>query len=116
MKQKTLNIVLIAGAAVAAWFVFSSMRKRKKSSVEAGSPIKQTEGEYEAEYAEVVKPSGSGVTETTKSVLDVIKSLKRTPEQKAAALTRKTTRKAVKAQKKATRKKVAGFDQCSGLY
>jgi hypothetical protein len=112
-----MNYVLIAGAAVAAWFIFTSMKKRRGSSVEAGSPIKQTEGEFEAEYAEVVKPSGSGLTDTTKSILDVFKSLKRTPEQKASAQAKKSARKSVKAQKRSLKKKkVSGFDDMIGLY
>lgn len=116
MKKRTMNIVLIAGAAVAAWFLFTSMRKRRGSSVEAGSPIKQTEAEYEAEYVEVGPPTGSPLTEGTKSILEVIKSVKRTPEQKAAAQAKKTARKSVKAQKKAVKKKVGGFDDFIGLY
>ena len=116
MKKRTMNIVLIAGAAVAAWFLFTSMRKRRGSSVEAGSPIKQTEDEYEAEYAEVGPPTGSPLTECTKSILEVIKSLKRTPEQKTAAQAKKMARMSVKAKKKAVKKKVGGFDDMIGLY
>lgn len=111
MKKGTVNTILLIGAAAAAWYIFTSMRKRRGSSVEAGSPIKQTESEFEAEYAQVVKP-GSGVADSAKSVLDVIKSFKRTPEQKAAALAKKATKKAAKAAKR----NVAGFDNIPVLY
>jgi len=112
MKKSTVNTILLVGAAAAAWFIFTSMRKRGGSSVEAGSPIKQTESEFEADYAEVVKPADStkpSVLDTVKNVLQVIK---RSPEKKAAAQAKKATKKAAKLAKK----KVAGFDSCSGLY
>lgn len=97
MKKGTVNTILIVGAAAAAWFIFTSMRKRRGSSVEAGPTIKQTEAEFYAE--EVPAQPGAAVVKTAKSVVDVFKSLKRTPEAKAAAQTRKAARKAKRASK-----------------
>ena len=94
MKKGTVNTLLILGAAAAAFFVFTSMRRRR-SSVEAGSPIKITEEEFEtAEVVtpEVVKPK------VTATVLDIVKSLKRSPEKKEAAKKRKALKKQPKAQ------------------
>lgn len=85
MKKGTLNTILILGAAAAAFFIFTSMRRRR-SSVEAGPTEKITEAEYEA--AEV-EPAGGGVVKTAQSVIDIVKSLKRTSEQKAAAARKK---------------------------
>jgi hypothetical protein len=140
MKKSTVNTILLVGAAAAAWFIFTSMKKRRGSSVEAGSPIKQTEAEFEAEYAEVVKPKPS-VLDTVKNVLQTIK---RSPEKKTAAQKKKAVKipnlakytleqqaKAPKPvfypsasfknivenlNKKSKKKKVAGFDNCTGLY
>lgn len=112
MKKNTLLFVGIAAAAV----LFLAMRRRRGSSVEAGSPIIQTEGQFEAEYAEVVKPK-LNVLDTVKNVLQTIK---RSPEKKAAAQKKKALKKNPKAA--ATVKsflnmpKIKGFDNCSGLY
>ena len=96
MKKSTVNILLIAGAAAAAWFIFTSMRRKPKSSVEAGPTEKITEQQYEE--AEVVtetpKPE---LIKTGQSVLSVIKSLKRTPAAKEAAKKRKALKKQPKA-------------------
>lgn len=94
MKKSTVNILLLAGAAAAAWFIFTSMRKKPKSSVEAGSPEKITEAEYEAATVEPAQPQ---LIKQAQSVVDVIKSLKRTPEAKAAAQKRKALKKSPKA-------------------
>lgn len=121
MKKSTVNILLIAGAAAAAWFIFTSMRKRRGSSVEAGSPIKISEKEYEE--AEVVSetPKGGQLIKTGQSVVDVIKSLKRSPEKKQAAKARKVLRKQPKAKKAVQTflsmpRVIRGFDEQIGLY
>lgn len=117
MKKSTVNTILLVGAAAAAWFIFTSMRKRRGSSVEAGSPIKQTEGEYEAEYAEVVQPKQT-VLDTVKNVLQTIK---RSPEKKAAVQKKKALKKSPKASAAVKSflnmpKAIKGFDNCTGLY
>jgi hypothetical protein len=82
------------------------MRRRRGSSVEAGPTIKQTETEFfeEAETA----PAQPRVIETAKSVLDIFKELKRTPEEKAAAQEKRASRQAaaqtIRASRQATRK------------
>lgn len=54
MKKNLLPILLIAGAAVA----FMAFRRRRSTvTVSAESPEIQTGAQYEAEYAETVKPS-----------------------------------------------------------
>ena len=112
MKKNTLLFVGIAAAAV----LFLAMRRRRGSSVEAGSPIIQTEGEFEAEYAEVVKPK-LNVLDTVKNVLQTIK---RSPEKKAAAQKKKALKKNPKAAAAVksflNMPKIKGFDNCSGLY
>jgi len=112
MKKNTLLFVGIAAAAV----LFLAMRRRRGSSVEAGSPIIQTEGQFEAEYAEVVKPK-LNVLDTVKNVLQTIK---RSPEKKAAAQKKKALKKNPKAAAAVksflNMPKIKGFDNCSGLY
>jgi len=112
MKKNTLLFVGIAAAAV----LFLAMRRRRGSSVEAGSPIIQTEREFEAEYAEVVKPK-LNVLDTVKNVLQTIK---RSPEKKAAAQKKKALKKNPKAAAAVksflNMPKIKGFDNCSGLY
>jgi len=112
MKKNTLLFVGIAAAAV----LFLAMRRRRGSSVEAGSPIIQTENEFEAEYAEVVKPK-LNVLDTVKNVLQTIK---RSPEKKAAAQKKKALKKNPKAAAAVksflNMPKIKGFDNCSGLY
>jgi hypothetical protein len=92
MKKGTVNTLLILGAAAAAFFVFTAMRRRR-SSVEAGSPIKITEEEFQT--AEVVTPE---IVKPKTTVLDIVKSLKRSPEKKEAAKKRKALKKQPKAQ------------------
>jgi hypothetical protein len=91
MKKGTVNILLIAGAAAAAWFIFTSMRRRRGSSVEAGPTIKQTEAEFiqEAEMA----PDQPTFVKSAQSVVDIFKGLKRAPEAKAAAQAKRAGRK-----------------------
>lgn len=112
MKKNTLLFVGIAAAAV----LFLAMRRRRGSSVEAGSPIIQSEREFEAEYAEVVKPKPT-VLDTVKNVLQTIK---RSPEKKAAAQKKKALKKNPKAAAAVksflNMPKIKGFDNCSGLY
>jgi len=115
MKKNTLLFVGIAAAA--AWFIFSSNKpKRRGTIVDAGSPIIQTEGEFEADYAEVVKPK-LNVLDTVKNVLQTIK---RSPEKKAAAQKRKALRKDPKAAAAVKSflnlPKIKGFDNNIGLY
>lgn len=118
MKKSTVNTLLIVGAAAAAFFIFTSMRRRRGSSVEAGPTEKITEEQYEA--AEVVDS-----TPTTKAaapaILDVIKSLKRSPEKKAAAKARKALKKQPKAKKAVQTfltmpRAIRGMDNISVLY
>jgi hypothetical protein len=105
MKKGTVNTILILGAAAAAFFIFTSMRRRRGSSVEAGPTIKQTETEFfeEAETA----PAQPRVIETAKSVLDIFKELKRTPEEKAAAQEKRARRQAAAQEKRASRQAAA---------
>jgi hypothetical protein len=115
MKKSTVNTILLVGAAAAAWFIFTSMRRRRGSSVEAGSPIIQTEREFEADFTEV-KPKQT-VLDTVKNVLQTIK---RSPEKKAAAQKKKALKKNPKAAAAVksflNMPKIKGFDNCSGLY
>lgn len=110
MKKQTLNIILIAGAAAAAFFIISRMRRKLKSSVFADSPIKMTEKEYEE--AEVIDQGPTVKSVQPTAIIDVLKKLKRTPEQKAAAQQRKLARK----KKRTDQKAVTGFDDISVLY
>jgi hypothetical protein len=118
MKKSTINTLLIVGAAAAALVIFMSMRRRRGSSVEAGPTEKITEAEFEAA---TVEPGQAPVIKTAKSVVDVIKSIKRTPEAKAAAQKRKALKKSPKA-KAAVKtflsmpKAVRGIDDISVLY
>lgn len=92
MKKSTLNIVLIAGAAAAAYFLITAMRRRPRSSVEAGPTEKITAEQYEA--AEVVDQPAPGVNPVQpQAILNVIKSLKRSPAAKEAAKKRKALKK-----------------------
>jgi predicted hotdog family 3-hydroxylacyl-ACP dehydratase len=115
MKKSTVNTILLVGAAAAAWFIFTSMRRRRGSSVEAGSPIIQSEREFEADFEEV-KPKQT-VLDTVKNVLQTIK---RSPEKKSAAQKRKTLRKDPKAAAAVKSflnlPKIKGFDNNIGLY
>lgn len=102
MKKGTVNILLIAGAAAAAWFIFTSMRRRRGSSVEAGPTIKQTESEFiqEAEMA----PDQPTFVKSAQSVVDIFKGLKRAPEAKAAAQAKRASRKVARKEKRAAKK------------
>lgn len=91
MKKSTVNTLLIVGAAAAAWFIFTAMRKRRGSSVEAGPTIKQTEAEFEAEVVPEA-PAQPTFVKGAQSVIDIFKGLKRTTEQKAAAERKKAMR------------------------
>ena len=114
MKKNTLLFVGIAAAAV----LFLAMRRRPTSRVEAGSPIKITAEEFEA--AEVVdQPPPRPMA--PKSVVDVFKSLKRTPQAKAAAKARKALKKQPKAKAAVTKfltmpRAVRGVNDISVLY
>ena len=111
MKKNTLLFVGIAAAAV----FFLAMRRRRESSVEAGSPIIQSEREFEADFTEV-KPK-LNVLDTVKNVLQTIK---RSPEKKSAAQKRKALRKDPKAAAAVKSflnlPKIKGFDNNIGLY
>lgn len=118
MKKSTVNTLLIVGAAAAAFFIFTSMRRRRGSSVEAGPTQKITAEEFEA--AEVVES-----TPTTKpaapAILDIVKSLKRSPEKKAAAMKRRALKKQPKAAAAVKSfltmpRAVRGMDDISVLY
>ena len=122
MKKSTVNTILLVGAAAAAWFIFTSMRpgakgrsEKRGSSVDAGSPITQTEEEFEADFEEV-KPK-LNVLDTVKNVLQVIK---RSPEKKAAAQKKKALKKNPKAAAAVKSflnlPKIKGFDNNIGLY
>ena len=117
MKKSTVNTLLIVGAAAAALFIFTSMRRRR-SSVEAGPTEKITAEEFEAaevvETAPVRKP-------VAPAILDIVKTLKRSPEKKAAAKARKALKKQPKAQAAVRSfltmpKAVRGMDDISVLY
>lgn len=110
MKKQTTTLLII-GAAAAAWFIFTSMRKRRGSIVEAGPTIKQTAEEFEAET-----PQPPAIVKTAQSVLDIFKTLKRSPEKKAAAVSKKQLKKATKLGVKQAKKLSAGFGGCNGLY
>jgi hypothetical protein len=111
MKKNTLLFVGIAAAAV----LFLAMRRRRGSSVEAGSPIIQSEREFEADFTEV-KPK-LNVLDTVKNVLQTIK---RSPEKKAAAQKKKVLKKNPKAAAAVKSflnlPKIKGFDNNIGLY
>ena len=97
MKKSTVNILLLAGAAAAAWFIFTSMRRKPKSTVEAGPTEKITEAEYEA--APTAEPK---LIKTAQSVVDIVKSLKRSPEKKAAAKQKRLVKKAARQKQPST--------------
>lgn len=111
MKKNTLLFVGIAAAAI----LFLAMRRRRGSSVEAESPIIQSEREFEADFEEV-KPKQT-VLDTVKNVLQTIK---RSPEKKTAAQKRKALRKDPKAAAAVKSflnlPKIKGFDNNIGLY
>jgi hypothetical protein len=111
MKKQTTTLLII-GAAAAAWFIFTSMRKRRGSSVEAGPTIKQTAEEFEAETPQ----QPPAIVKTAQSVLDIFKTFKRSPEKKAAAVSKKQLKKATKLGVKQAKKLSAGFGGCNGLY
>ena len=102
MKKGTVNTILILGAAAAAWFIFTSMRRRRGSSVEAGPTIKQTEAEFYADTE--MAPAQPKVIEAAKSVVDIFKGLKRAPEVKAAAQAKRASRKEARQTKRAAKK------------
>lgn len=106
MKKNTLLFVGLA--AVAAFFVIKELRRRReagpRSTVEAGPTETITEAEYEA-APELVKPAA----QAPQTILEVIKTLKKTPEQKTAALARKQARKAKRQTKKSQSAAVGEF-------
>jgi hypothetical protein len=99
-KKNLVTYGLIAAGVVAAIIIIRRMNKKSGSSVYAGSPIKQSEAEYEAEYAEVVKDDKPSILETAGTLIKTIFP-KRTAEQKAAKksarMTKRTLRKNPKA-------------------
>lgn len=118
MKKSTINTLLIVGAAAAAFFIFTSMRRRSRSTVEAGPTEKITAEEFEA--AEVVE-STPMTKPAAPAILDIVKSLKRSPQKKAAAKARKVLKKQPKAKKAVQTfltmpRAVRGFDDISVLY
>ena len=118
MKKSTVNTLLILGAAAAAFFIFTSMRRRKRSSVEAGPTEKITEAEYEAA---TVETGQAPMIKTAQSVVDIVKSLKRSPEKKQAAKARKVLKKQPKAKKAIQTfltmpRAVRGFDDTQVLF
>lgn len=74
MKKSIIPILLIAGGAV----ILLTMRKRK-GTVTADMPIKQTAAEFEADYQATVKPT------LLDKATDVIKNVFTKPPQSAAA-------------------------------
>lgn len=90
MKKQTLNTLLLIGVAGAAAFYFFKMMK-KRSKVEAGPTEKLTEEEFYG--AETYEPPPGQLIPGPKSILEIIQTLKRTPEQKKAAQERKKLRK-----------------------
>ena len=119
MKKNTLNIVLIAGAAAAAYFIITAMRRRPKSIVEAGPTEKITAEQYEA--AEVVDQDPGVKPVKPQAILDVIKTIKRSPAAKEAAKKRKALKKQPKAAAAIKSflnmpKAVRGFDDYNVIY
>jgi hypothetical protein len=114
-KKNTLLTVAIIG--VGAYLVLTAMRKKRGVTVTAENPIKQSESEYAADYADVVSTTPAPtVLEKATSIFKTIFPAK-TAEQKAAKAAKKATKKTTKAAKKATRKaKVKGFDDLNVLY
>jgi hypothetical protein len=103
-KKNLVTYGLIAAGVVAAILIIRKMNKSKKrSSVEAGAPIVQSEDEF-IEDARVVKEEPTFV-KGAQSVIDIFKGLKRTPEAKAAAQAKRTTRKATKQEARRLRAK-----------
>lgn len=74
MKKSIIPILLIAGGAA----ILFSMRKRR-ATVTAEMPVKQTAEEFEAEYQATVKPT------LLDKATDVVKNIFSTPPQRAAA-------------------------------
>ena len=126
MKKNTVTTLLIVGAAAAVYFIMRSRRKGFKSSVEALSPIKITEEEYEAAVTE--EPAEATFTKGAQTVVDIFKKLKRSPEKRLEAQQRKKAGKARKVLKKNPKADVAvtkflsmprvmrGVDDISVLY
>jgi len=117
-KKTNYNTLLIVGAAAAAYFLLVAMRRRR-SSVEAGSPIKISEEEFTT--AEVIEPTPTVKPMRPTAVLDIVKSLKRSPEKKAAAQKRRALKKQPKAAAAiktflSTPRAVRGMDDISVLY
>lgn len=113
------NTILLIGGLAAAYFIFVAMRRRRGSSVEAGPTEKITAEQFES--AEVIETAPAVKPMQPKTVIDVIKSLKRAPEKKAAAQKRKALKKqpktaaAVKSFLKMPRA-IKGMDNISVLY
>ena len=113
MKKGTVNTLLIVGAAAAAFFLFTAMRRRRGTTVEAGPTEIITQEEFEQaevfDTAPTVKPM---------AILDVIKSLKRTPEQKQAQKQKRAEKKQARTEKRALKKQKAikGMDDVTVIY
>lgn len=126
MKKNTVTTLLIVGAAAAIYLIMRSRRKNFKSSVEALSPIKITEEEFEAAVTE--EPAEATVTKGAQTVVDIFKKLKRSPEKRLEAQQRKKAGKARKVLKRQPQAQAAvksfltmpravrGVDDISVLY
>jgi hypothetical protein len=87
---KKLNLLTIAALGAAAYFIVTAMKKKRGVSVTAESPIKQTESEYQADYATAQAPATP-----LEKVTSLVNNLfpKKTAEQKAAKKAAKTAKK-----------------------
>lgn len=92
MNKKIFPLILIAGAALA----FMAFRKRPRVTVTADSPIRQSEAEFEAEFAETQTVEKPSIVDVGTKVLSTLFT-KKTTTQKAA---KKAQKAAVKSAKK----------------
>lgn len=113
MATKKTNILLIAGLAVAAYYLYKQS-KGPRVSVTADSPEIQSADQYEGDYQEAQAQTAAAPATPLQAITSAVSKLfpKKSKEQKAA---KKSARVAKRAARKAS-KKVAGFDDISVLY
>jgi dephospho-CoA kinase len=114
MKKNLVTYGLIAAGVAAVIILMRKSKKSGRTSVFADSPIRQSQAEYEADYAEVVEEKKPSILETAGTLIKTIFP-KKTEEQKAAKKATKLAKKTARKEKRAARK-VAGIDDQQCLY